>query len=72
MQVLLKQLHTLALLVAGITVLHLRRPAEDIPLWLVYPLAIGFAAYPTVGALAASRPPNNAIGWLLCVVIAKR
>jgi hypothetical protein len=58
---------SLALLVAGITVLHLR-PIEDIPLWLVYPLAIGFSAYATVGALVASRRPNNAIGWLLCAV----
>jgi hypothetical protein len=59
---------SLALLVAGITILHLRRPPEDIPLWLASLLAIGFAAYPTVGALVASRRPKNAIGWLLCVV----
>ncbi len=58
---------SLALLVAGITVLYLRRPSDDIPLWLVYLLAVGFAAYPTVGALVASRRPKNAIGWLLCV-----
>jgi hypothetical protein len=59
---------SLALLMAGITVVHLRRPSEDIPFWLVYLLAIGFAAYPTVGALVASRRPKNAVGWLLCVV----
>jgi hypothetical protein len=59
---------SLALLVAGITVLYLRRPSDDIPLWLASLLAVGFAAYPTVGALVASRRPRNAIGWLLCVV----
>jgi hypothetical protein len=58
----------LVLLVAGITVLHLRRPSDDIPLWLASLLAIGFAAYPTVGALVVSRRPKNAIGWLLCAV----
>jgi hypothetical protein len=59
---------SLALLVAGITVLHLRHPSDDIPLWLASLLAIGFAAYPTVGALVASRRPKNAMGWLLCIV----
>jgi hypothetical protein len=59
---------SLALLVAGITVLHLRRPSDDMPLWLASLLAIGFAAYPTVGALVASRRPRNATGWLLCIV----
>jgi hypothetical protein len=59
---------SLALLVAGITVLYLRHPSDDIPLWLASLLAIGFAAYPTVGALVASRRPKNAIGWLLCIV----
>jgi hypothetical protein len=59
---------SLTLLVAGITVLYLRRPSDDIPLWLASLVAIGFAAYPTVGALVASRRPENAVGWLLCVV----
>ena len=59
---------SLTLLVAGATLSYLRPPIEDIPLWLLYPLVIGFAAYPVVGALVASRRPNNAIGWLLCVV----
>jgi len=54
---------SLALLVATITILHLHRPSEDIPLWL-YLLAIGSAFYPTVGALVASRRPKNAMGWL--------
>jgi hypothetical protein len=61
---------SLALLVAGIALSHLQRlPAEGFtPPWLVSSLAVGFAAYPTVGALVASRRPENAVGWLLCGV----
>ena len=61
---------SLALLVAGIALLHLQRlPAEGFtPPWLLSSLAVGFAAYPTVGALVASRRPENAVGWLLCGV----
>ena len=60
---------SLALLVAATTLLHLRRPNPDgFPFWLLVLLAVGFAAYPTVGALVASRRPKNIIGWLLCVV----
>jgi hypothetical protein len=63
---------SLALLVAGATVSYLRRslaPAPaDIPFWLESLVMVGFAAYPTVGALVASRRPENAVGWLLCLV----
>ena len=40
--------------------------------WLDYGLHFAFTvmviAYLTVGALVASRRPNNAVGWLLCAV----
>jgi hypothetical protein len=42
---------SLALLVAAVTV------SEDFPSLLLVLLAVGLAAYPTVGALAASRRP---------------
>jgi hypothetical protein len=60
----------LALLVAGIALSHLQRLSSEYysPPWLLSLLAVGFAAYPTVGALVASRRPENAVGWLLCVV----
>jgi hypothetical protein len=59
----------LALLVAGIVLSHLQRFAEVFTSpWLLSLLAVGFAAYPTVGAMVASRRPENAVGWLLCVV----
>ncbi len=53
---------SLALLVAAVTI------SEGFPSLLLVLLAVGFAAYPTVGALVASRRPANAVGWLLCVV----
>ncbi len=60
---------SLALLVAATTLLYLHRPSsEGYPFWLLVSLAVGFAAYPTVGALVASRRPKNTVGWLLCVV----
>ena len=61
---------SLALLVAGIALSRLQHlPSEYFtPPWLLSLLAVGFAAYPTVGALVASRRPENAVGWLLCVV----
>ncbi len=53
---------SLALLVAAVTI------SEAFPSLLLVLLAVGFAAYPTVGALVASRRPENTVGWLLCVV----
>ena len=63
---------SLGLLVGGLTVSYLRRSAtpalEEFPLLLELLFVVGFAAYPTVGALVASRRPKNAVGWLLCCV----
>lgn len=61
---------SLALLVTGIALSHHQRlPSEFFTRpWLLSLLAVGFAAYPRVGALVASRRPENAVGWPLCVV----
>jgi hypothetical protein len=42
--------------------------SEEVPNWLDYAFTVMVAAYPTVGALVASRRPTNAVGWLLCAV----
>jgi hypothetical protein len=31
-------------------------------------IAAALIAYPTVGAIVASRHPNNLVGWLLCAI----
>ena len=63
---------SLVLLLTAATLLYLNRSAApasvDDPIWLVYALIAMGAAYPTVGALIASRRPSNAVGWLLCAV----
>ena len=63
---------SLSLLMAGLTVTYLHRSAtpasEDFPLLLEILFVVGFASYPTVGALVASRRPKNIVGWLLCCV----
>src|SRR5215212_1942545 len=62
----------LTLLMAGTVVSYLLRSSvpnsSDLPLWLDSLFVLGFAAYPTVGALVASRRPGNAVGWMLCAV----
>ena len=62
----------LTLLMAGTVVSYLLRSSvpnsSDLPLWLDSLFVLGFAAYPTVGALVASRRPGNAVGWLLCAI----
>ncbi len=59
---------SLALLVAGIALSLQSLSSEGFtPHWLLSSLAVGFAAYPTVGALVVSRRPENAVGWLLCL-----
>jgi hypothetical protein len=63
----------LILLMAGMVVTYLLERSSatgslDLELWLQLFLALCFAAYPTVGALVASRRPNNVLGWLLCIV----
>src|SRR5215207_3166494 len=63
---------SLVLLLAAETLSYLSRSAApasvDGPIWLVYALTAMVAAYPTVGALVASRRPSNTVGWLLCAV----
>jgi hypothetical protein len=63
---------SLVLLLTAATLLYLNRSAApasvDDPIWLTYALIAMGAAYPTVGALVASRRPSNAVGWLLCAV----
>jgi hypothetical protein len=63
---------SLALLAAAATVSYLRyssAPADGL-FWLglEFLAMVGFAAYPIVGALVVSRRPENAVGWLLCLV----
>jgi hypothetical protein len=63
---------SLVLLLAAETLSYLSRSAVsasgDAPSWPDYALTVMVAAYPTVGALVASRRPTNAVGWLLCAV----
>jgi hypothetical protein len=41
---------------------------EPDPFWLVALSSVLFLLFPTVGALIASRRPDNAIGWLFCAL----
>jgi hypothetical protein len=40
-------------------------PTSDGPIFDLY-IAIPLLAYPTVGAIVASRLPKNLVGWILC------
>jgi hypothetical protein len=67
---------SLVLLLTAQTLSYLSRSAAPASVdgsnWLDYAITAAFtgmvAAYPTVGALVASRRPRNAVGWLMCAV----
>ena len=67
---------SLVLLLTAQTLSYLSRSAAPASVdgsnWLDCAITAAFtgmvAAYPTVGALVASRRPRNAVGWLMCAV----
>ena len=40
-------------------------PTKGFPFFDLY-IGIALLAYPTVGAIVASRRPNNLVGWIFC------
>src|SRR5919112_1222115 len=42
-------------------------PTRSGPISNLY-IAVALLAYPTVGAIVASRRPNNLVGWILCAI----
>src|SRR5215210_7521535 len=42
-------------------------PTRGGPISNLY-IAVALLAYPTVGAIVASRRPKNLVGWLLCLI----